>query len=169
MQWRCMQQLGWLQVLVSLPQVQPETYPYVEADFTHQLTIRNNTVSAVFGGIQVIFVKGGSYLPGIWPNHQGILITDNTITSAYAPLLLTSAQGVTISNNHIVNSVCYPRVVGASLAFVPRGALIYAQNSDGVAFAGNTFSATAPTCFQYGNYAQPIQVGNNVTDVTGLS
>ena len=151
-------------------QVEPETYPFVEADFTHQLTIRNNTVSAVFGGIQVIFVKGGSYLPGIWPNHQGILITNNTISgAAYGPLLLTSASGVTISNNRIVNALCYPSVVGASLSFVPRGALIYAQNSVAVAFSGNTFAATAPACFQYGNYAQPIQVGNNVTDVSGLS
>ncbi|KAK9826470.1 hypothetical protein WJX81_002682 [Elliptochloris bilobata] len=150
--------------------VQPETYPFVEADFAHQVTIRGNSVTAPFGGIQVIYVRGGDYTPGIWPNHQGILITNNTISdAAYAPLLITSAQGVTISDNRIVNALCYKSVVGSALSFVPRGALIFVENSVGVAFSGNTFEAAAPGCFVYGDYAAPVKLGVNVTEVTGLS
>lgn len=35
-------------------QITAETYSFSEADFTHGLTIRGNTVSAPFGGIQVL-------------------------------------------------------------------------------------------------------------------
>ena len=114
-------------------------------------------------------MRGGDYMPGIWPNHRDVTITNNTIkNAAYAPLLVTSATNVVISDNRVVNAMCYPSVVGSSLGWVPKRALAFVENTVNVAFSGNTFESSAPGCAVYGDYDEPIKLGANVTGVTGL-
>ena len=118
---------------------------------------------------QVQYVRGGDYTPGIWPNHRAITIVNNTISNAaYLPVLITSATEVTIVNNRVINALCSAPAVGSTLAFVPKGALMFVENTVNVGFSGNTFSYTAPSCGVYGDYAAPIKIGVNVTGVTGV-
>lgn len=146
-------------------QIAPETASFAESDFAHEVTIRGNTVIAPFSGIQVFYVQNGNYLPGIWPNHHTILIVNNTITdAAYSPLLITSATDVTVTDNHVVNALCTAPAAGSQYGFIPKGALMFVENSVGVQFVRNTFTYTVPSCTIYGNYTTPIMLGKNVTD-----
>jgi hypothetical protein len=150
-------------------QITSEIYNVAEADFSHEVTIRSNTIDSQIGGILVYFIQNGNYAPGPWPNYHTIEISNNTIlNAAYTPVLVTSTTGVAVTGNTVVNALCSAPISGTTFGFIPKGALMFVENSVGVDFSNNTFYSTLPSC-PYGNYAAPIQLGANVTDVASVS
>jgi hypothetical protein len=90
----------------------PEAY-WMEADWTHNLTVTNNYMDTPFGGILLGLVRPNDLGSGQFLNHGQVTISNNTIENTnYAPLLLTSAQDVVVGNNTIRDCMCGPVPVG---------------------------------------------------------
>lgn len=104
-------------------QITSEIYNVAEADFSHEVTIRSNTIDSQIGGILVYFIQNGNYAPGPWPNHHTIEISNNTIlNAAYTPVLVTSTTGVAVTGNTVVNALCSAPISGTTFGFIPKGA-----------------------------------------------
>ena len=104
------------------------------------------------------------------PAHHGTcLIRRHAVSAQNAadqPLLITSATGVTVTNNTFASVLCYPYTIGAAYGFVPNPQPpIYVADSSNLTFAGNKY--VTPANCTYGAFANPIQY--DPATVTGIT
>ncbi len=110
--------LDWSVTFLWAMQVMPET-AWQEADWVSNLNISNNTVDANFGGIFVGLIRPNNLGSGQFLNHANVSILGNTVANAsYAPIMITSTQGVVIGNNTIRDCLCQPPPYGQGFTCV---------------------------------------------------
>ena len=96
----------------------PET-AWQEADWVENLSISGNLVDANFGGILVGLIRSNDLGSGQYPNHANVSILGNMVVNAsYAPIMVTSTQGVVIGNNTIKDCLCRPPPYGQGFTCV---------------------------------------------------
>lgn len=83
-----------------------------------------------------------------------------------APLTITSAVQVTVTNTSFVNVLC---VSGATSPFewATPGALVFMANVDNVSFSGNQIVNNENCRQPSGNYVHPVSMVN-ATNINGL-
>lgn len=87
-------------------QVMPESF-WSEAGWSQNVLIANNYIEGPYGGILVGLIRQNEMGSGQYMNHRNITISNNTFANNnYAPIIITSAQNVTVGNNTIQDALC---------------------------------------------------------------
>jgi hypothetical protein len=124
-----------------------------EADYARNVVIRHNTLincdyyhqpgSAQTGALTVAAFENRQFVP-LPGGHQNITIEDNTFQNDDGTnILITSAQNVTIKDNHFVAPMQNETIRGTANHIDP-GALITLKECSGVAITGNTLTNPGP-------------------------
>jgi hypothetical protein len=133
--------------------VTPEMRYWNEADYARNVVIRHNTLincdyyhqpgSAQTGALTVAAFENRQFVP-LPGGHQNITIEDNTFQNDDGTnILITSAQNVTIKDNHFVAPMQNETIRGTANHIDP-GALITLKECSGVAITGNTLTNPGP-------------------------
>jgi hypothetical protein len=129
--------------------VGPESY-WAESCYSRNMVIRNNTIRNVgyWGGTSAALQLAPDSQYGVTPagNFQNILIDGNTFESFdVTAIFIASASGVVINNNTFLNlqqAIPFqPNNFGQS---VSPGTVVFATQSSGVEFQGNTAARLGP-------------------------
>lgn len=130
--------------------VTPEPFLWLESDFANNVDIVGNTVRNTGQGVaSANLMQAGAISvtgPADWTGerHTDILIEGNTVEDvAGANLVLSDANGVTISNNNFVNPNQSVGSAGEANGIDPN-AVIWVDDADGVDFNGNTVVNPGP-------------------------
>ena len=133
--------------------VSPEMEHWNESDFARNVIIRHNTLtneaigkkptSAQSGALTIEGYEHGHFVP-LPGGHRNITVEDNTFNNNDGTqIVLTSAQDVTIQNNHFVSPMQHENPRGSGIGINP-GALIWLTECSGVKISGNTVSNPGP-------------------------
>ena len=96
----------------------PET-AWQEASWVNNLKISENMVDSNFGGIFVGLIRPNNLGSGQFLNHANVSILGNLVVNAsYAPIMVTSTEGVIIGNNTIKDCLCQPPPYGQGFTCV---------------------------------------------------
>jgi hypothetical protein len=130
----------------------PEMGTWSESDYSRNVVIRHNTIRhvdyAARGAAQVGALTVAAYehqqfvpLPG---GHRNITIEDNTFDGDDGiNLLITSADGVVVRDNHFVHPMTNPSDRALSIRIDP-GALVYLTQCTNVSLSGNLVTQPGP-------------------------
>jgi hypothetical protein len=152
----------------------PEMTWWSEADYCHDLVIRNNTIRGVslnrrtgdlrHPGALTLFAwrnGAGAYVPSPG-GHRNILIEGNRFErNDGVNILVTSAKGVEIKNNTFVSPMNTPSDFGRDKGVNP-GALIWLHESADITLSGNRIESPGP------GMQKPVEATPTARDVSGL-
>ena len=125
----------------------PEIDYWMEADFSRNVVIRDNTIRAVNHGVSnpgnifagAISIVGSGIMPA--GGQRDITIQNNLIEQTTGPaMLITSATDVVITDNIIHKPHLFAGGQGANLN-IPASAVIYVTESQKVILKGNTITS----------------------------
>jgi len=152
--------------------VGPDFY-FHEAGYSHNLTIRNNTIRNVgYWGYQTAALtfapdQGAMAVAG---GFQNIVIDSNTFEDFDIPaIFLSSVSGATITNNTFRNLLeAAPFGVWNRGEAVPSGTVVFVTQAENVDFSGNTLSQPGPrtTEFVHPSTSATALTGDIVTALT---
>jgi hypothetical protein len=131
----------------------PEMSFWDESDYSRNVVIRHNTLIREdynqrrgwyqAGALTVAACERGAYVP-LPGGHRNILIENNTFqNNDGANIVVSSAQGVTITGNHFVQPMQQENPRGSGVGVDPT-ALIWLTECSGVKISGNTMSDPGP-------------------------
>ena len=131
----------------------PEMSAWEEADYSRNVIIRHNTLihedyddgpgRFQAGALTVAAFEHGRFVP-LPGGHRNIIIEDNTFkNNDGANIVVSSAQGVTITGNHFIKPMENPSGRGSALGVDPA-ALIWVTQSSGVKISNNILSEPGP-------------------------
>jgi hypothetical protein len=124
--------------------VAAEPWPWQEGDFSHNVSIVDNTVMNTGSSLTnswetesgAISVTGSYGWTG--QNHGNINISGNVVQNAPgANLVVNLAQGVTINSNEFINPLSRPTTGGSQVGIDPTS-VISLDRASNVSFGGNT-------------------------------
>jgi hypothetical protein len=150
----------------------PEMGYWNEADYAQNVIIRHNTLincdyyrqpgASQTGALTVAAFEHHRFVP-LPGGHRNITIEDNTFQNDDGTnLLITSAQGVTIKNNHFIQPMQHETERGIANHIDPA-ALITLIQCSGVDLSGNTLSNPGPY-FKKEIDAAPTASGTGLQD-----
>jgi hypothetical protein len=139
----------------------PEIHNWMEADFSRNVIIRNNTIKGVnrtvgnpgyyFAG--AISVTGSGAMPA--GGQRNITIENNTITDTCGlAIQICSATDVNVANNQIIRPNIRASINGQRYG-IPSNAVIYVDQSDKVMLRDNTIASPDP------NLGEWLQTGKD--------
>ncbi len=131
----------------------PEMDFWDESDYSRNVVIRHNTLINEnynqrpgwyqAGALTVAACERDAYVP-LPGGHRNIMIENNTFQDDDgANVVISSAQGVTLTGNHFVQPMRHENARGSALGVNP-GALIWLTECSGVKISGNTLSHPGP-------------------------
>lgn len=128
----------------------PEAKHWLEADFSRDVVIRNNTLRKIGRGarnpsaVQAGAISVVADSKGAADGHRNITIEGNTIEdSAGCNVLIMSANGVILKNNRYVRPGHVQHGSGAKFG-IDGSAIVWISNSQNVTVSGNTATEVGP-------------------------
>ena len=134
--------------------IHPELPRWNEADYGRNIVIRHNTIRGIAlrpnpdnfeaGAITIAAERDGKYapLPG---GFRNIVVENNTFENCDGPnLVVTSAQGVTLRDNHFVHPMWTDPDPASVLPGVDIHALIWLTQCSGLQLSGITVTQPGP-------------------------
>lgn len=152
--------------------IAPEMGYWNEADYARNITVRHNLLRDVdywqepgasqAGALSITACEHGRFVP-LPGGHRQIVVEDNSFENDDGTnLLVTSAEGVTIRDNHFLQPMENATARGRALQVDPT-ALIWLAECSGVDLAGNVVASPGPY-FKSAVVATPTASGNGLVD-----